>query len=202
MSPDITWHAGRVDRRQRWGALGTVGATIWMTGLSGSGKSTIAAGVEAGLVAAGRWAYMLDGDNLRHGLTGDLGFSAEDRRENVRRVAHAARLLGDAGIVAIVSLVSPYAADRQMAREIHEDADLAFIEVFVSTPLEVCESRDPKRLYAKARAGEIADFTGVSAPYEAPESPDVQIDASTMPAEASVAAVLEALAGRTTGRGA
>ena len=136
------------------------GATVWFTGLSGSGKSIVAVEIERRLVASGRPAYLLDGDNLRHGLNADLGFSPEDRAENVRRVAEVARLMADAGVVVLVSLVSPYRADRDAARAIHDEAGLPFLEVFVDTPLEVAEARDPKGLYAKARAGEIRDFTG------------------------------------------
>jgi bifunctional enzyme CysN/CysC len=166
---NVVWHGGAVTREQR----PTKGATIWFTGLSGSGKSSIAVELERRLVASGRPAYRLDGDNLRHGLNADLGFSAEDREENVRRVTEVAKLLADSGVVAIVSLVSPYRADRDKARASHEDGELPFLEIFVDTPLEVCESRDVKGMYAKARAGEIKDFTGISAPYEAPLSPDL-----------------------------
>jgi bifunctional enzyme CysN/CysC len=167
--PHIVWHSGAVTREQRGGQ----GMTLWFTGLSGSGKSSVAVEVERRLVASGRPAYVLDGDNLRHGLNKNLGFSPEDRKENVRRVAEVARLLADAGVVALVSLVSPYREDRDSAREIHEEAGLPFLEIFVDTPLEIAEQRDPKGLYAKARAGEIPDFTGISAPYEAPLRPDL-----------------------------
>ena len=167
--PHIVWHSGAVTREQR----ASEGATVWFTGLSGSGKSSIAVEIERRLVAAGRPAYVLDGDNLRHGLNSNLGFSPEDRQENVRRVAEVAKLMADAGVVVLVSLVSPYRADRDLAREIHAEGGLPFYEVFVDTPLEVAEARDPKGLYAKARAGEISDFTGISAPYEAPLSPDL-----------------------------
>jgi bifunctional enzyme CysN/CysC len=172
-SPNVVWdRAGvSVDRRAR--ALGRRGATLWFTGLPASGKSTIAAALEERLVAAGVPAYRLDGDNLRHGLNADLGFSAADRAENVRRTAHAALLLADAGVVAIPSLVSPYRADRELARSVHADAGIAFLEVFVDTPLEECERRDPKGLYARARAGEVTGFTGVDDPYEPPDRPDV-----------------------------
>jgi bifunctional enzyme CysN/CysC len=146
-----------------------------MTGLPASGKSSIAHAVEESLLAAGRSAYVLDGDNLRHGLNGDLGFSDADRAENVRRTAHVARLMADAGTVAIVSLVSPFAADREQARALVEAEGLPFLEVWVSTPVEECERRDPKGLYAKARAGEIAHFTGVDGPYEAPAAPDLEL---------------------------
>jgi len=166
---NVTWHHGHVARADR----PSRGATVWFTGLSGSGKSTVATECERLLVAAGRPAYVLDGDNVRHGLNADLGFSAEDRAENVRRVGHVARLLADAGVVALVPLVSPYRADRDAVRRLHEEADLPFAEVFVDTPIEECERRDPKGLYAKARAGEIRGFTGVDDPYEAPAAPEL-----------------------------
>jgi bifunctional enzyme CysN/CysC len=174
-SPNVTWHGGKLSREARWKALGQRGAVVWMTGLPSSGKSTIAHDAEAALVERGQTAYVLDGDNLRHGLNGNLGFSDEDRSENVRRTAHVAALIADAGGIALVSLVSPFEADRVMAREIVEERGLEFVEVFVNTPLEECERRDPKGLYAKARAGEITGFTGVDAPYEAPERPDIEI---------------------------
>jgi bifunctional enzyme CysN/CysC len=165
----VSWHKATVSRDDR----ATQGRTVWLTGLSGSGKSTVAAELERRLVASGRPAYMLDGDNLRHGLNADLAFGATDRAENVRRVGEVAKLLSDAGVIAIVSLVSPYRADRDLVRTSHADAAIAFTEVFVDTPLAMCEERDPKGLYAKARAGEIAHFTGVDDPYEAPLSPDL-----------------------------
>jgi bifunctional enzyme CysN/CysC len=173
----ITWHRGDVDRDERLSS----GATIWFTGLSGSGKSTIAAACERLLLERGRPAYVLDGDNVRHGLNGDLGFSAEDRAENVRRVGEVARLFADAGVVALVPLISPYRADRDRVRNAHAEAGLAFIEVHVATPIEVCEQRDPKGLYAKARTGEITGFTGIDDPYEAPLSPELVL----MPADGS-----------------
>jgi len=168
-SENVTWHPTAVRREQRpW-----QGATVWLTGLSGSGKSTVAAEVERTIVAAGRPAYVLDGDNIRHGLNGDLGYSAADRAENVRRVGHVARLLADAGVVAVVPLISPYRADRDRVRALHVEAALPFVEVFVDTPLDLCESRDPKGLYAKARAGEISGFTGIDDPYETPLAPEL-----------------------------
>ncbi len=173
VAENITFHPSKLTRDERWGALGTGGATIWMTGLSGSGKSTIATAIEHTLVSARRPAFMLDGDNLRHGLNADLGFSEEDRNENVRRVGEVAKILAESGTVAIASLVSPYRAERDRVRAIHEEAGIPFFEVFVDTPLEECERRDPKGLYAKARAGEIKDLTGVGSPYEAPERPDL-----------------------------
>jgi bifunctional enzyme CysN/CysC len=169
MSTNVTWHPGQVARAER----PFRGATVWFTGLSGSGKSTVAVACEEQLVGAGRPAYVLDGDNIRHGLNGDLGFSAEDRAENVRRVGHVACLMADAGLVALVPLVSPYRADRDAVRQLHAAAALPFIEVFVDTPIELCEQRDPKGLYAKARAGELRGFTGIDDPYEAPERPEV-----------------------------
>jgi bifunctional enzyme CysN/CysC len=170
-SENVVWHEGAVARADR----PTAGATVWFTGLSGSGKSTVAAEVERALVAAGRPAYLLDGDNLRHGLNADLGFSAADRSENIRRVGEVARLFADAGVVALVPVLSPYRADRDRARAIHDGVGLRFVEVFVDTPLEVCEARDPKGLYKLARRGEITGFTGVDDPYEAPASPDLRL---------------------------
>ncbi|OJU83831.1 MAG: adenylyl-sulfate kinase [Solirubrobacterales bacterium 70-9] len=173
VAENITFHPSKLSREERAKALGTAGATIWMTGLSGSGKSTIATAIEHTLVSAGRPAFMLDGDNLRHGLNSNLGFSEEDRNENVRRVGEVAKILAESGTIAIASLVSPYRAERDRVRAIHKEAGIPFFEVFVDTPLEECERRDPKGLYAKARAGEIKDLTGVGSPYEAPTSPDL-----------------------------
>ncbi len=171
VTPNTVWHPSALDRRER----PSVGGTVWFTGLSGSGKSTVAVEVERMLVASGRPAYLLDGDNLRHGLNGDLGFSTADRTENVRRVGEVARLFADAGVVALVPVISPYRADRAAVRAIHGAADLPFVEVFVDTPLDLCEQRDPKGLYARARAGELRGFTGIDDPYEAPEEPDVRL---------------------------
>jgi bifunctional enzyme CysN/CysC len=193
-SPNVVWERSGVSSERRAEALGARGATLWFTGLPSSGKSTVAAALEERLVAAGIHAYRLDGDNLRHGLNADLGFSAADRAENVRRTAHAARLLADAGVVAIPSLVSPYRADREVARRLHEEAGIAFFEVFVDTPLEECERRDPKGLYARARAGEIKGFTGIDDPYEAPEAPDVRLEPSDV--DAAVDRVWAALVAR------
>lgn len=172
VTENVVWHRSDVARADRWAATGTSGMTLWFTGLSGSGKSSVAVEVERQLLASGRSAYLLDGDNLRFGLNGDLGFSAADRDENVRRVAHVARLFADAGVIAIVPLISPYRAARQLARSLHDAADVSFAEIFVDTPLEVCEQRDPKGLYAKARAGEIRGMTGIDDPYEAPLDPE------------------------------
>ncbi len=177
---DVTWHAGEVEREDRPSS----GATVWLTGLSGSGKSTVAVALERLLVEGGRPAYRLDGDNVRHGLNADLGFSEADRTENVRRVGEVARLLADAGVVAIVPLISPYRAGRDRARAIHAESGVPFLEVFVDTPIDECERRDPKGLYAKARAGEITGFTGVDDPYEAPEAPELVLTpADGTPAE-------------------
>jgi adenylyl-sulfate kinase len=187
------WHDGAVTADDRAAALGFKGATIWFTGLPASGKSTLAVEIEALLIGAGRPALRLDGDNLRHGLNGDLGFSAADRAENVRRTAHAAALLAEAGVVALVALVSPYASDRATARGIHEAAGVPFHEVWVSTGLAECERRDPKGLYAKARAGELPGLTGVGDVYEPPESPDLEIGGAE-PIPAAAARVLAAIA--------
>ena len=192
-SANVTWHEGVVERAQRWESIGQRGATVWFTGLPASGKSTVAAAVEAELVRAGRAAYRLDGDNLRHGVCGDLGFTADDRDRNVRRTAEVARLFADAGVVALVSVVSPYAAARAFARELHEQDGIRFIEVFVNTPLEVCEERDPKGLYARAKAGQLQGFTGVDDPYEPPVAPDVELRCVEL--DAAVERVLEALNG-------
>ena len=172
-STNVVWHPSTIDRSERSAALGHAGATVWLTGLSGSGKSSVAVAVEAAMIDIGRPAYVLDGDNLRHGLNADLGFSAADRDENVRRVAEVARLLADAGVVALVPLVSPYREARDDARALHAAAAVPFYEVFVDTPIEICEQRDPKGLYAKARAGEITGFTGIDDPYEAPLAPEL-----------------------------
>lgn len=171
--PHVVWHHGSVDRSARAAATGGPGCVVWLTGLSGSGKSTVAAAVEQALVDAGRAAYVLDGDNLRHGLNADLGFSAADRDENVRRVGEVATLFADAGVVALVPLVSPYRAAREQVRDRVRAAGLVHREVFVDTPLEECERRDPKGLYARARAGELSGMTGVDDPYERPASPDL-----------------------------
>ncbi|HEV2061245.1 MAG TPA: adenylyl-sulfate kinase [Solirubrobacteraceae bacterium] len=193
-SSNVVWDRAGVTRERRVEALGRTGATLWFTGLPSSGKSTIAAALEHRLVAAGIAAYRLDGDNLRHGLNADLGFSAEDRAENVRRTAHVAQLLADSGVVAIPSLVSPYRADRDLARRVHEEAGVPFLEVFVDTPVEECERRDPKGLYARARAGEIKGFTGVDDPYEAPEDAEVVLRPEDV--DAAVARVWSALVQR------
>ncbi|BCI78417.1 adenylyl-sulfate kinase [Mycolicibacterium sp. TY66] len=190
---DIRWHHSSLDRSYRWARTGQRGATIWFTGLPASGKSTLAVAVERALVESGQVAYLLDGDNIRHGLSDDLGFSAGDRAENIRRVGHLARLLADSGVVALASLVSPLKSDRDTARELSSVAKLPFIEVYVSTPRTECERRDPKGLYARAKAGELRGLTGVDAPYEPPENPDLVVDTTGADIDTLVAQVLGAL---------
>ena len=196
MSENLVWHRGSVTPADRVEATGGNGVTVWMTGLSGSGKSTIAYSAEEMLIRAGRAAYVLDGDNLRHGLNSDLGFGTADRSENVRRVGEVARLLADAGLVVLAPVISPFASDRKMVREAHEQASLAFVEVFVDAPLEVCEQRDPKGLYARARAGEISDMTGLDSPYEPPESPDLRLDSGGSTPEELARRVVQAVDSR------
>lgn len=174
-SSNVVWHDTAVGRDQRWQRHGLEGLTVWFTGLSGSGKSTVANAVAARLLEAGRPAYVLDGDNVRHGLNADLGFSAADRGENVRRVGEVARLMADAGLVVLVPVISPYERDRDRARAAHTAAGLRFVEVFVDTPLDLCEQRDPKGLYRLARAGALTGFTGVDDPYEPPPAPEVRL---------------------------
>jgi adenylyl-sulfate kinase len=193
---NITWHEGAVSRDARAALLGGSGATLWFTGLSGSGKSTVATAVEQRLVESGRAAYRLDGDNLRTGINADLGFSKDERLENCRRVAEVSRLFADAGLVAIVAIISPYAESRDLARRIHAEAGLPFVEVFMATPAEECAVRDPKGLYAKSAAGTLGSFTGIDDPYEVPEHPDLAIE-PTVSVPDAVDLVLAAL-GRTT----
>jgi len=170
---NLTWHIGEVDKDARAAAHGHRGAVLWFTGLSGSGKSTIGHRVERMLIERGAFAYVLDGDNIRHGLNSDLGFAPEDRVENIRRIGEVARLFADAGALVVSAFISPYRKDRDRIRGLMGEGE--FVEVFVDTPLEICEARDPKGLYKKARAGEISDFTGLDAPYEAPENPEVHL---------------------------
>ncbi len=183
---DVTWHRSAVHRQTRTAVSGGEGLTVWLTGLSGSGKSTIAVALEEALLTRGRLCYRLDGDNLRHGLNSDLGFSPADRAENVRRIGEVALLMADAGAVAVAAAISPYREAREAVRSIHATAGVRFVEVFVDAPLAVCSMRDPKGLYARARAGEVPNMTGVSAPYEAPDSPDLRIDTTHLsPASAA-----------------
>ncbi len=178
---NITWHDGDITRDERWSALDTTGVTLWFTGLSGSGKSTIACALEQALTNMGLFCYRLDGDNIRHGLNKNLGFSAEDRTENIRRIGEVSKLFSDAGVITLSSFISPYRADRDAARELHEKDGIRFIEILVDTPLEACEARDTKGLYAKARAGEIKGFTGIDDPYEEPTNPELTIATVDVP---------------------
>jgi len=175
MATNITFHPGSVDSAERVHLLKQKGVTIWLTGLSASGKSTIACALEQHLLHLHKFVYRLDGDNIRFGLNKDLGFDEKSRNENIRRIGEVSKLFADASAISITAFISPYRADRTMARELHDKAQLGFIEVFVDAPLEVVESRDPKGLYKKARTGEIKEFTGISAPYEAPENPEIHI---------------------------
>ncbi len=192
---NIRWHAGEVTRAQREALLRQRGCTIWMTGYSASGKSTIAAALERELLQRGHHAYRLDGDNIRHGLSRDLGFSAEDRAENIRRIGEVAKLFADAGIIAIASFISPYRADRESVRASHAEANIPFLETYISCPIEVAERRDPKGLYKKARAGELKGFTGIDDPYEPPLSPEIQLMTDELTVEESVSLILARLQG-------
>jgi adenylylsulfate kinase len=189
---NITWHSGQVTREDREKLLGQKGVTVWLTGLSGSGKSTIAVAAEQALIARGRLAYVLDGDNIRHGLNKNLGFSPADRTENIRRIGEVSKLFTEAGVIVFTSFISPYRADRDLVRALHEAG--RFVEVHVAASVETCESRDVKGLYKKARAGEIPEFTGISAPYEAPLQPEVVIDTGGEPVEKSVERLVSHLA--------
>jgi len=192
VSTDVAWHTSKVSRADRAAMLHQESATVWLTGLSGSGKSTIAFELERRLMASGRLVFVLDGDNIRHGLSRDLGFSHEDRTENIRRIAEVAKLFNDAGLLVITAFISPYQEDRAMARQIIGDAH--FIETHLCTDIQVCESRDPKGLYKKVREGSIAEFTGITAPYEAPVGPELRIDTSRMTIEESVSEIIQKLA--------
>jgi adenylylsulfate kinase len=184
---NVTWHEGHVTREEREKLLSQKGVTVWFTGLSACGKSTIAFTLEHALVQRGHLAYCLDGDNIRMGLNKNLGFSAEDREENIRRIGEVAKLFADTGVVTMTSFISPYRKDRDLVRQLHDENKIPFVEVFVDTPIAVCEERDPKGLYKKARAGEIKGFTGIDDPYEAPNKPEIVIDTSKLsPQEASI----------------
>jgi adenylylsulfate kinase len=187
-STNITWHASHVTRAERERLLGQRGATVWLTGLSGSGKSTIAVAAERDLVSRGRLAYVLDGDNVRHGLNKNLGFNPADRTENIRRIGEVAKLFTDAGVIAMTSFISPYRSDRDGVRSLFAAGD--FVEVYVSASVETCESRDVKGLYQRARRGEIPEFTGISAPYEAPERPELVLDTNRQSVEESVTTLI------------
>ncbi len=190
---NVTWHDGDVSRDERFTLLRQQGATIWFTGLSGSGKSTVAVALERALYSLGKLSYRLDGDNVRLGINKNLGFSEADRKENIRRIGEVAKLFGDAGTIGLSSFISPYRADRDEVRELHESAGLAFVEVFVDCPLEEAERRDPKGLYKKARAGEIKNFTGIDDPYEEPLQPEIHLKTAEMSIEEEVRLILEYL---------
>ena len=192
-SKNIFWVEGKITAEARAGRTGHRGAVVWFTGLSGAGKSTIAQALERELFARGMQTYVLDGDNIRHGLNSNLGFSPEDRVENIRRVSEVAKLMADSGVVAITAFISPYRMDRRRAREIALEGNAEFVEVFVDAPLEVCEARDPKNLYKKARAGEIREFTGIDAPYEPPEDAEINVHTDRQTVNESVATILEGL---------
>lgn len=190
-SKNITWTRGKITPQERARQNQHSGCVVWLTGFSGAGKSTIATELERELFSQGKHAWVLDGDNIRHGLCSDLGFSPEDRKENIRRIGEVAKLFAEAGFVCITAFISPYRSDRDLARRIAPDGK--FIEVYVNVPLEICEQRDPKGLYAKARAGEITQFTGISAPYEPPTKPELELRADKLSPTQCVAVILERL---------
>lgn len=190
-SKNITWHRGAVTRRNRERLNGHRGFTLWFTGLSAAGKSTLAVAVEEALYGMGCRTYILDGDNIRHGLNKNLGFSPEDRTENIRRIGEVAKLLRDCGIINMTAFISPYREDRRLARELGNGYE--FIEIFVDCPVEICEQRDPKGVYRKAREGIIKEFTGISAPYEAPENPEIHVRTDRMSIQECVTAIMEYL---------
>jgi bifunctional enzyme CysN/CysC len=192
-SANIFWSEGTVTPKQRYARNGHKGAVVWFTGLSGSGKSTLSHALERELFNLGIQTYILDGDNVRHGLNSNLGFSPDDRVENIRRVAEVAKLMSEAGVVVITAFISPYQADRRRARAVAAEAGVDFYEIYVNADLATCEERDPKGLYKKARSGEIAEFTGISAPYEAPDSPEVAVNTGTESVQSSIAHILEFL---------
>jgi adenylylsulfate kinase len=190
-SANVTWHHGQVSRSEREKLLRQHGVTVWLTGLSGSGKSTLAVAAERALVSRGRLAYVLDGDNVRHGLNKNLGFGPADRTENIRRIGEVAKLFCDAGLIVFTSFISPYRADRDAVRALMPPGD--FVEVYVDASVETCEGRDVKGLYKRARAGEIPEFTGISAPYEAPQVPELVLDTNLQTVDESVGAILRYL---------
>src|SRR3989337_1828253 len=187
-STNIKWHHGKITREDRVALMKQKGLTVWLTGLSGSGKSTIAVELEHALLENRHQAYIMDGDNIRHGLNKNLGFAPEDRSENIRRIGEVAKLFTDANIITITAFISPYRQDRDNARKLQKEGE--FIEVYVKCPIDVCEQRDTKGLYKKARAGEVKEFTGISAPYEEPSNPELTIDTSKMSVEGSTSAIL------------
>ncbi len=193
---NVTWHSGAVSRGDREKLLGQQGVTLWFTGLSGSGKSTVAVALEKALNEKGKLAYRLDGDNIRLGINSNLGFSDEDRKENIRRIGEVSKLFVDTGVIVLSSFISPFREDRDGVRELHEKAGMAFLEVFIDCPLEEAERRDPKGLYKKARAGQIKNFTGIGSAYEAPLKPDVVLKTAEMTLEDEVALLLDTLTQR------
>ncbi len=193
IATNVTWHGGDVTREDRYGLLRQKGATIWFTGLSGSGKSTIAVALERALFNIGKLSYRLDGDNVRMGINKNLGFSEADRKENIRRIGEVAKLFSDAGAIALSSFISPYKADRDEVRALHEAANLAFVEVHVDCALAVAEQRDPKGLYKRARAGEIKHFTGIDDPYEPPIAPEIHLPTDRLTLDEEVKIVIEYL---------
>jgi len=193
VATNVTWHDGDIDRKQREQLLNQRGATIWFTGLSGSGKSTIAVALEQELYQRQILSYRLDGDNVRLGINKNLGFSAEDRAENIRRIGEVSKLFVDAGMIVLSSFVSPYTIDRDQVRQLHQEANMHFIEVFVDVPLNVAELRDPKGLYKKARAGEIKGFTGIDDPYESPTKPEIHLKTDKLSVEQEVEVIINYL---------
>ena len=193
IATNVVWHDGEISREDRYQILRQKGATIWFTGLSGSGKSTIAVALEKALHSMGKLSYRLDGDNVRLGINKNLGFSEEDRKENIRRIGEIAKLFGDSGTIALSSFISPYRGDRDEVRALHEAADMPFVEIFVDCALSVAEDRDPKGLYKKARAGEIKNFTGIDDPYEAPENPEIHLRSDEMSLQEEVSIVIDYL---------
>lgn len=190
---NVHWHDGEISRDDRDRLMNQKGATLWFTGLSGSGKSTIAVALEEALFERGHLSYRLDGDNIRLGINKNLGFSAEDRTENIRRIGEIAKLFVDSSVIALTSFISPYREDRDKVRALHEEAGMSFIEVFVDCSLDEAEKRDPKGLYKKARAGEIKNFTGIDDPYEAPENPEIHLHTDQMTLQEEVDLLLEYL---------
>jgi adenylylsulfate kinase len=190
---NVTWHDGDIAREDRNQLLGQQGATLWFTGLSGSGKSTVAVALEQSLFHRSKLSYRLDGDNIRLGINKNLGFSADDRSENIRRIGEIAKLFVDSGVIALSSFISPYRADRDRVRELHAESNFAFIEVFVDCSLAEAEARDPKGLYKKARAGEIKNFTGIDDPYEAPTQPEIHLHTDKMTLEEEVDVIMDYL---------
>lgn len=190
---NVKWHAGEVTRADRQSILGQKGATLWFTGLSGSGKSTVAVAIEKALNQRNKLAYRLDGDNIRLGINSNLGFSPEDRTENIRRIGEISKLFVDTGVIVISSFISPYRKDRNFVRQLHASAGMDFLEIYIDCPLEIAESRDPKGLYKKARAGEIKNFTGIDAPYEPPENPDLVLKTAENTVEQEVQMLLNLL---------